>query len=126
MSKAQLTCPICGRAMQATVYGGIEIDRCECGELWFDHGEFTDYVSRWACNQLGGGEQADGQMVSCPRCGTQTLVPYSAAGQSFHRCQSCLGISIQTAALERLLAGVETSSWAKVPELIRSFFKRFR
>lgn len=110
--------------MQPMDYGGIEIDRCECSGLWFDDGKLSKYLSRWACAELAGGEQDEGEMLTCPRCGTETLMPYRAVGQHFHRCGSCFGISIKSAALDRLLACLDTSAWRKAPEAIRNLWKR--
>lgn len=122
-----MICPYCQRSPKPKDFRGLEIDQCECGGLWFDHGELSEYLSRWACGEVASGEQAEGEVLTCPWCGTETLGPYRAVGQDFHRCGSCFGIGIQHAALDRLIACPEPSAPSgrlTVSEAIRNFFKR--
>ena len=126
MDEHRLTCPRCERSMQPTDHEDLDFDQCECGDLWFDHGELSNYLSRWACAEIAGGAQCEGEVLACPRCRTETLTPYCAAGQSFHQCQSCFGILVRRPVLDRLLACPETSVWGKVVEATRNLFERFR
>lgn len=130
MNESPRMCPVCGRSMEAGHYGRLEIDRCDCGQLWFDAEELAAYVSRWAGGDLaaedvvaGGSVEVEGETLVCPRCRTPTLVPYRMVGQLLHRCTGCLGISMERGELERVLARAETEGHPGVGTRLREFLR---
>ena len=120
-----LTCPHCAHEMEPMSSGNIEIDVCvACGTRWFDRTELSALVAKTAPGAVvGWGEREDDDEVSaiCPRCRTDTLVPYKYGPASFRRCSTCRGVAVSSQDLDLILKSVGGPG-GRLAEAVKALF----
>ena len=120
-----LLCPYCAHEMEPMHAGSIEIDVCiACGTRWFDRTELSAIVARSAPGAvLGWGERVNDDEVSaiCPRCRTDTLVPYKYGPANFRRCSTCRGVAVPSTDLDLILKSLGAQG-SKLAEVVRQLF----
>jgi uncharacterized protein len=94
-----MDCPKCGHAMEAVVFGDVEVDRCTlCKGLWFDPLEHEELKAMPGSESIDCGDPEVGAVfnrddrIRCPRCGgpmirmvdpTQPHIWYESCGVCF-------------------------------------------
>lgn len=120
-----LICPSCAHEMEPLQAGPVEIDVCiACGTRWFDRTELSAIVAQAQPGAvLGWGERVDEHEVSaiCPRCRTDTLVPYRYGPASFRRCTTCRGVAVPTQDLDLILK-TAGGPGSKLAEVVKELF----
>jgi Zn-finger nucleic acid-binding protein len=111
--------------MEALSAGSVEIDVCiSCGTRWFDRTELSAIVAQTMPGAvIGWGERLNEDEVSaiCPRCRTDTLVPYKYGPAGFRRCSTCRGVAIPSQDLDLILKSVGGAG-GKLAEVVRQLF----
>ncbi len=95
-----MKCPKCLNDMLATVFEGVEVDRCKhCQGIWFDAGERDWLFGEDAAKALDTGDPDVGRRTNqivryrCPRCGGGMMRKQDPqhAGIHYEECTSCRG-----------------------------------
>lgn len=82
-----------------TPFAHLNLDFCKtCGFVWLDPHELARLIGRKIDLPPSAHPVEKPQhdsIMDCPHCDKKSLVPWTAHGTPFHRCQHCLGILIR-------------------------------
>jgi Zn-finger nucleic acid-binding protein len=100
------SCPSCQRTLREVTHHGVRVDVCDCGGIWFDHGE----IERWARDagiarrmQTSRSDFARGATGSpCQPAEPHGLEWAEHNKVRFARCARCGGIWLAADAVARL------------------------
>ncbi|MEE9613929.1 MAG: zf-TFIIB domain-containing protein [Thermodesulfobacteriota bacterium] len=95
-------CPSCQSEMTGKNHGGISVDVCVgCEGVWFDRGEIEAYRAAMIeeRDELPGQAvrfepETGGNLLKCPRCLVDTLVPGGVQGLNISCCSGCKGFFV--------------------------------
>ncbi len=102
--EAEMTCPVCSKALSPHKVGGVAVDVCDagCAGIWFDQFEFRKFdeqkepdVEKTLKVAARVRPSSTSDQLDCPKCTTIKMMRYFSSTKrkvTIDECPSCAGV----------------------------------